>query len=150
MTPHEMSTICRFSRDGRVPWQQVANILGRNRDSLRAEYDSLAMTAITLAPDNIGPVDALPEPACYRSTRAKGPGLRDVIMIALAKRSEAVDVLSTISQRSPESIRMRLSQMHADGLVQHDNRAGRAVGRTWSLTAFGREVHDRERQEKAA
>lgn len=146
MTPHEMATIARFSRNGVIPWQSVAVMLGRDRASLKAEYDSLSTPALTFEPESIGPVDTLPEPECYRSTRPKGPGLREVIMIALAKRSESVDVLSTISQRSPESIRMRLSQMNADGLVEHDNRAGRAVGRTWSLTVFGREVYNRERQ----
>lgn len=146
MTAHEMATICRFSRDGYIPWQSVAAMLGRPAASLRAEFDSLSMTPITLDPAGLGPVDSLPEPECYRSTRAKGPGLRDLILVHLAKRSEAVDVLSAKTQRSPESIRMRLSQMQADGLVEHDNRAGRAVGRTWSLTTFGREVYDRERQ----
>jgi len=146
MTPHEIATICRFSRNSVIPWQSVAVMLGRDRASLRAEWEALASTPISLEPENIGPVADLPEPECYRSTRPKGPGLREVIMIALAKRSESVDVLSTISQRSPESIRMRLSQMNADGLVEHDNRAGRAVGRTWSLTVFGREVYNRERQ----
>lgn len=154
MTPHEMSVIARFTRQGgHIPWQSVAAILGRNPADLRRDYDSVSAVAITFDPANIGPIDSLPdlpEPDCYRSTRAKGPDLREVILAQLAKRPESVDVLSAVSQRSPESIRMRLSQMFADGLVEHDNRAGRAVGRTWSLSVFGREVYNRERQERAA
>lgn len=146
MSPHEIAVICRFTRNGAIPWQSVAVMLGRDRGALRAEWEAVASTPVSLEPDSIGPVGRLPEPESYRSTRAKGPGLRELLLVYLAKRSEAVDVLSAKTQRSPESIRMRLSQMQADGLVQHDNRAGRAVGRTWSLTVFGREVYDRERQ----
>lgn len=147
MNPHEMATICRFSRDGHIPWQSVAVMLGRDRAALKAEYDSLSMTPITLDPPNIGPVDALPEPACYRSTRAKA-NMRMAIMAVIRDRSESVGVLAERLGSTPDSVRNRLLQLHKDGVAIPDGGfPGRPkVPSLWGLTPFGREVYDRERQ----
>lgn len=149
MTPHEMATICRFSRNGSVPWQQVADILGRNRDSLRAEYDSLSMVPVTLTPDNIGPIETLPEPECYRSTRARS-SLRFDLLAQLSRRSSTVAVMSGATSRTEATVRDALNQMRKDGLTDSDDMGRFCQPATWSLTDFGREVYDRERQEKAA
>lgn len=141
MTPHEMATICRFSRDGGViPWQSVAAMLGRDRTGLRAEWEAMAATPITFDPPNIGPVEVLPEPACYRSTRDRGPGLRMTIIAALAGRKLSAETISGLIATGIKTVRVRLSQLQSDGVVEHDGRMPYA----WGLTDYGREVWNRE------
>lgn len=149
MTPHEMSVICRFSRDGHIPWQSVAVMLGRDRASLKAEFDSLSMVPITLDPPNLGPVTELPEPECYRSTRAKSD-LRTEIMNRLAIRPETAETLASRIGKPRDSVRVRLNEMRNAGTAQSDGSGRYTISATWSLTVFGREVWSRERQERAA
>lgn len=141
MTPHELATICRFSRDGGViPWQSVAAMLGRDRISLRAEWEAMATMPISLDPPSIGPVDSLPEPESYRSTRDRGPGLRMSIIASLAGRKLSAETISGLIATGIKTVRVRLSQLQSDGVVEHDGRMPYA----WGLTDFGREVWSRE------
>jgi hypothetical protein len=151
MTPHEMAIICRFSRNGVIPWQSIAVMLGRDRGALRAEWEALASTPITMDPPNIGPVDVLPEPACYRSPRPKGPNLRMSIIAALSRCRMSAETLAGLTATGVKPTRARLSQLQADGVVFHDGRMPYA----WDLTDFGKEVWRREQasrntEEKAA
>lgn len=150
MTPHEMATICRFSRNGYIPWQSVAVMLGRDRASLKAEYDSLSMEpALTLDPTGVGPIEALPEPERYRSTRVKSD-LRTEIMNRLAIRPETAETLASRIGKPRDSVRARLNEMRNAGTAQSDGSGRYTISATWSLTVFGREVWSRERQGRAA
>lgn len=149
MTPHEISTICRFSRDGRIPWQSVAVMLGRDREALRAEWEAMSALPVTFEPANIGPIDSLPEPESYRSTRTK-TDLRTEILNRLAIRPETAETLSSRIGKSRDSIRARLNEMRNAGTARSDGSGRYTISATWSLTEFGREVWARERQERAA
>lgn len=149
MTPHEMATICRFSRNGHIPWQSVAVMLGRDRASLRAEYEAIAAMPLPLDPPNIGPIKALPEPECYRSTRNRS-SLRFDLLAQLHRRSSTVAVMSGATARTEATVRDALNQMRKDGLTDSDGMGRFSQPATWFLTDFGREVYGRERQEKAA
>jgi len=144
MTPHEISVICRFSRNGVIPWQSVAVMLGRDRASLKAEYDSLSMTPVTLDPPNIGPIEALPEPECYRSTKDRGPGLRMEILGALIRRRRSAADLVSITCATISGVQSTLSRMKADAIVSNDGR----MPATWAVTEFGREIWRREREDE--
>lgn len=137
MTPHEMATICRFSRNGRVPWQSVAAILGRNAADLRAEYDSLSMTPITLEPPGIGPVTSLPEPESYRSTRKRVVPIPRMVLGLLAKGPMDVNAMAErLGVNRPWVVRCARQHL-ADGFVEHNGAFGKAGIRIWSITIAG-------------
>jgi hypothetical protein len=140
------SVVATCTRDGSTSWQNVANMLGVSRETAMRLYGPMD-PVITLDPPNTGPVETLPEPACYRSTRAKA-NMRMAIMAVIRDRSESVGVLAERIGSTPDSVRNRLLALHKDGVAVPDGGyPGRPkVPSLWGLTPFGREVYDRERQ----
>jgi hypothetical protein len=130
------TVITRCTRDGRVAWQAVANMLGVSRETAMRLYGPMP-SVIQLQPENIGPIDELPEPECYRSPYAKGPGRRFEILDALSKRSESVDILAAMLGATATALRKPLSELRHEGLATRDGFARP----TWSITLEGRTTH---------
>lgn len=134
--------IARCTRDGVTAWQHVAAQLGCSMDAARRGYDPNYMNArpwpvlcveITQEGEIIDENDT-------HSLAPKGPGMRmDIACLLKRHGSLPVEAIAGRLNRPRNSVRMRLSQMHAKGWVENDSR-GRANGViewTWRLTDKG-------------
>lgn len=137
----------RCTRGGATSWQQVAKQLGRSVDSVRAQFDPTYLRAHVWAPtrgpepDMATPTvepdpEALPDAEAYRSPHSAGPGLKALILTALDRCPASAETIATRISRTPESVRVRLSCLKADGLVVHDERPPY----TWVITDAGRSL----------
>jgi hypothetical protein len=120
-------------------WQNIANMLGRSVDSVRAQHDQTYLRAYiavpTRAPEpDMALADELSDAESHRSPFPKGPNLQAIILIILDRNTASVETIAALIGTSVESTRSRLSALRLHGLIDHDGRHPR----TWSITDDGR------------
>lgn len=125
--PHDL--IARNTRNGHTAWQNVARQLGRSVDSVRAQFDPTYARAHIWAPSREPQPEMIPDENDLHSPHPKGPGLKCEIAAALATSSACAETIAARLARPINSIRARLAEMQASGIVRCD---GHRPG-TWSL-----------------
>lgn len=140
--------VTRCTRNGVTAWQHVAAQLGCSVDQARARHDPkyLPVRPWPHPCEEVAPqaAEAKPETVDENDTSSphvKGPGHRALIVSLLARNGPMTVADLAARLESPRnSVRMRLSQLRADGLVENDNFRARNNGVyewTWRLTREG-------------
>lgn len=138
--------IARCTRNGVTSWQHVAAQLGCSVDQARSRYDRqyLPVRPWPHPCEEIKPEAEL-EPIDENDTHSlapKGPGMLVEIVQLLGRIGPmTVAELSARLHSPTNSVRMRLSKLRGEGLVENDNFAARSNGVyewTWRLTRDGR------------
>lgn len=131
--------IQRCTRNGVVIWSQVAKQLGCSieRAKMLCGYPAPRQDPQQIAPEP--DVDAMTDAEAFRSPYAKTDGLKALLMALLGRHSTlSCEQLAVMASSTPNSVRKRLWSLRQAGMVESDERRGRATPSSWWLTPAGK------------
>lgn len=127
------AVLAKCTRNGVVSWSNVAKMLGCSVETAKARCGHLTPRQ---DPQQIGEW-AMTDAEAYRSPHPKTDGMKALILALMDRNgSMSAEALAVLCSSTPNSIRMRLSQLGAAGYVAHDGR----WPRTFWLTADGKAI----------
>ena len=125
---YALAVIARHTRNDHTAWQGVAKVLGRSVADVKREYD-LTIPAIPQAIILVAPT---PAESGYPAMRLK------ILGFLIRWPSSTAECGANSTGARVEAVRARLSELSADGLVEHDEARGRATSRSWRASSAGR------------
>lgn len=130
----------RCTRAGVTSWSNVARMMGVSIDSARTQFDpTYRLPKPAIQQPQEPDVSSLTDAEAYRSPYARTDGLKALLMALLGRYgSLSCEQLAVIASSTPNSVRKRLWSLRQAGMVESDERRGRATPSTWWLSAAGR------------